>query len=296
MKKMNLIMAAAIGVFALSCDNDVLNTPEVNTDPISVEAEEVVLKEATIDNSLETADYEVDYFTANAPELNDGLKSADGRRYGLRYAAGQAPDVTIDTAATGFPKTVTLDYGEGTELENGKILSGKIIIVVTGPRMQDGSMRTVTFEEFFVDSINIKGSTKNTYYAGTDEDTGEFTYKRKLYFIFPDESEVERQGDITRKWLQGLSTRHMHADDIIEISGTASSVDRKGNTYSREIAEPLVKTGACRFITEGIVRFSFNDEVMYLNYGNGQCDYTAELTKNGETKEINLARWNKKRN
>jgi hypothetical protein len=298
MKKMRLFLLAALAIIVFACEKDLIEDTVVDADPISAEGEEMALKEAGVDNVLETADYEVDYFTTEdeAVASESGLKSTDNNRYGLRYLAGLAPDVTVEPNDGSFPKTITLDYGEGTELENGKILSGKIVIDLTAPRLTDSAMRTVTFVNFYVDSIGIEGIAKNSFFSGHNRDQGIFVYNRRLKFNFPDGSYIFRHGEITRKWVQGLNTPFMHADDEIHITGKSASEDRRGNHYTREILKPLVKTGACRFIIQGKVQFTFNREVMYLDYGDGECDYTAILSKNGERKVINLARWNKKKN
>jgi len=296
MKTLRLFGLAALATMVLSCENNLFDKSEtVTNNPISEDGEELVLKEAGADNALETADYEVDYFTTSDIPQDAGLKSTNHRRFGLRYLVGQAPDVTVDTSATGFPKTIILDYGEGTELENGKILSGKIVIVVSAPRFTDGATREVTFVDFYVDSIGIVGKNTCSFYSGQDSIQGTFVYNRNLQFNFPDDSYILREGERTRTWIYGLNTPFMHADDEIHITGQSTSEDRHGNVYTRVITNALVKTGACRFIIQGTVELSKNGEVMYLDYGDGECDYLAELTKGAVTKEINLARWNRKR-
>ena len=57
---------------------------------------------------------------------------------------GLPPVITIEKTDGGFPITITLDYGDGTELLNGRIISGTITIVVSAPPRTDGATRTVT--------------------------------------------------------------------------------------------------------------------------------------------------------
>jgi hypothetical protein len=62
----------------------------------------------------------------------------------------------------------------------------------------------------------------------------------------------------------------------------------------KEIVDPLMRIGECRWIVLGSVEFFKNDvSVLLLDYGDGECDRIATLTYEGETHEILIGgrRW-----
>ena len=58
--------------------------------------------------------------------------------------------------------------------------------------------------------------------------------------------------------------------------------------FEREIIEPLLIDRACRFILSGVIEITRNDESMIIDFGDGECDNIAVVTKDGESEEIEL--------
>ena len=246
-------------------------------------------------------DYEIDYFSgsdeaianaeayASAPQP----KSTDGKN--RRHLYNQALDVTVDTAIGGWPKTITVDYGEGVELCNGRIISGKIVIVVSAPRLEDGSSREITFVDLKIDSVVVDGGSSKVFSAGEEAASGTFTLNREVTLTFPDNTWVKREGNKVREWVSGLDTKFNPADDYILITGDMEVTNSDGVEYSREITKPLVRTGECIFLTEGTVLIVKKDGTQAtLDYGDGECDNKATITKDDQTKEITLGKWRRK--
>jgi hypothetical protein len=296
MKKLLLSLAALTVLFA-SCEKD---GPDDGAEATNLTNTEMIINEdATIEDALETSDYEVDFFTGSDENLaitleDEGmpaLKSPRHDRRRLRYLYGQAPNVTIDTAATGYPITIVLDYGDGTELLNGKVLKGKIIITITAPPRTDGAERQAKFEGFFVDSVGIEGFSSHLIDMGADSSTVAFVYNRELVFNFWDQTTITREENRRREWVSGILTPWDLSDDEIQITGYATSTSRDGIVYQRKITETLIKIGTCRSIVQGMVEFSIDGEVkMTLDYGDGNCDNLATVTRNGEQKTVRIGK------
>ncbi|MFW5821666.1 MAG: hypothetical protein ACOCWA_10265, partial [Bacteroidota bacterium] len=86
-------------------------------------------------------------------------------------------------------------------------------------------------------------------------------------------------------------TLFLHSDDVILITGYVNYEAANGATFSKTIIYPLVKTGACRFMVEGIVSFTLNGEdFAELDYGDGTCDDVATITKDNETRQITIGK------
>ena len=295
MKKLIISLAATAIIFA-SCEKNKIESDVLATE---LTTEEVIVNDdATMEDAIETSDYEVDFYSgsdenidATISENGITLKSAKIYRHRLRYLFGQAPVVIIDTAGTGYPIVITLDYGDGTELNNGKILKGKIVITLYARPRTDGAERKVEYDNFYVDSVGMVGYYINTFQHGEDSSKAILTYDRMITMNFYDGSSVQHQENIQREWVSGYNTPYDLSDDEIHITGTSQSTGRLGTEYQRKIVSPLVKLGTCRILVSGVVEYYIDGEVtMTLDYGDGECDNLATINRNGIQKIIRVGR------
>ncbi len=208
------------------------------------------------------------------------------------------PVRTLENDPGVFPNTLTLDYGDGCEGPGGKVRSGKIIIVFTDSLHKEGAMRTVSFEEFYVDGVQIMG-TKTWENQGID-DAGTITIHKtaSLEFSFPDETSATFNTDHTivksveflryrdgGKW----KTRIKRFLGMVEVTGSSSGVNRAGNTFDAVIVNPLVKPHDCFWFASGVIELTINDEMRSIDYGDGACNNAAMVTlPDGTTREINI--------
>ncbi|HPR32074.1 MAG TPA: hypothetical protein PLK12_08260 [Prolixibacteraceae bacterium] len=292
MKTGSVFLAAFVALGFFSCQQ---------ADDLSPQDEALVLKSAEIagndlymDELSEESLTEVEFFSQAEVQLKN-LARIKGRKHtlldwkvGMRYPVGQCPDVSIDTAETGYPVTITLDYGDSTELTNGRVLSGIVSIVISGPRFIDGSTRMITYTDFQIDSVGIAGTVREQF-RGDNETSREVTVVGDLQFTLPDGTVVKRESEKVRTWLEGLDTPEVFEDDVIEITGFVQAESSSGTSWAKTILEPLVREGSCRYYVQGIVAYSENGEVLaQVDFGDGACDETATLTVNGEDIEIEL--------
>ena len=286
MKNILFSLIAVLSLFLFSCEKE---NAEIDS---SIE-DAIVLNDAAIEAALESSSYEVDLFTNSSSSIDatsGTTKSEDKGGFRGRYRFGKAPNVTVETTDGGFPKTITLNYGESTELQNGRIISGSIIIVVSDRPRTVGTTRNVSFSEFYVDSINIAGTRTITFDSNEDNNLT-YTSVAAIVITLPDGVTYERNSEKVRTFVEGFDTAGEHADDIFNITGFVNTVCSEGYSFSRNIIEPLVKKGDCKFIVSGIVTISKNDVVIAeLNYGDGECDDIAIVTKGGEEKQITLGK------
>ncbi|MFW5753205.1 MAG: hypothetical protein ACOCV9_00225 [Marinilabiliaceae bacterium] len=294
MKKLVISLISVTAVLFTACNKDEVEpaTDYANPD-FNVTVESVLTTDAAIEDAVESTDYEVDLFTGTTETVDelsaiamtdDQLKSGTTFREKLRdrYRSGNLPDVEIDWTDGDFPRTVTLDYGEELELNNGCILSGMIEIDVSAPMNTEGAERTVSFTDFSADSLKINGTIEKTVISNTDG--REVLIVRDLVVTLSDGTEVECYAEITRKWEEGMSAPFYFKDDVMTITGSGTCTDSDGNEYQREITQPLQKAGDCRFIVSGEVEYSANGETFgTVDYGDGTCDNTGTFKwENGE--------------
>ncbi len=289
MKKSILFITAFATAFLMSCEKN----PSSDINLFTEEEQAIFLEDATSDNVIEAMDYEVDFYTSSG-DLIDGLKaskkSTSAASWKWRYKNGVGPEVTVNPTGRAFPKTISLDYGEGIELINGRTISGKVIINVSARPRTNGATREISYENFYVDSVNIAGGATRTF-TGADSTERVFSNVSDLTLTFADGAVLYRKGESTRTLSEGFETLFLYSDDVILITGNVNYEAENGTTFSKTIVDPLVKTGACRFVVQGIVNFTLKgDEFAVLDYGDGTCDDVATITKNGETRQITIGK------
>lgn len=200
------------------------------------------------------------------------------------------PVVTVTFPGQGlWPRTVLVDYGDGCTGLNDIMRSGKIFITVTGPRHEEGSSRTVTFDNYYCNDVKIEG-TKVVENLGAN-DAGNVVFSAVLTggkVTLPDGRYIEREFDREREYTAGYLTRTPW-DDKCMITGVAAGVNLNGLSYTHQITGALEWHAVCRFIVSGTVSFEVEGmEPFVLDYGNGDCDAAATIIRGDETKEITL--------
>jgi hypothetical protein len=182
-------------------------------------------------------------------------------------------------------KTVTIDYGDGCTIRGGRVIKGKIIIVYSERRLIPGASRVVTFENFFIDEVQVEGTRTWTNISESLDDNPKLNITLvggKL--SFPDETSATRDADHTKEWFRANNP----LNDEFHIDGSAEGATREDIRYEVEILETLVYKRACRaqrvFIpVSGIKQITHGEDVAIINYGDGDCDNEVTITLNGET-------------
>lgn len=278
-KLIYLLMAFSIFAFTIvSCEKEDGNSPVIST----------VEDDAISDLVFEDIFAEVDA----AIDLMEGILAGGIKKSG---SVVTCKTITVEHPddSTFWPRTITVDYGEGCTGPNGVVRKGKIIITVSsGKFWLKGHTRTVTFEDFFVDGLKAEG-TKVLTNEGSNE-SGNIYFLEVLTggkVITPEGKEITREFERNREWVAGSNTPRIRIDDEYMITGSAMGIDRKERAYSRTITAPLHIKLTCRWIVSGTILFQTEgmpDAI--LDYGDGECDRKATVTVNEVTKDIILRR------
>ena len=287
MKTKILMMITALAVLSFtSCKKD--NSTSGVLDQTSINLAD--------DDAVTDVVYEDVYNTAdNATIILDQI----GKSLDLNteiVAVDSCPVITITRpTADLWPKIVTVDYGTSCTGINDNVRSGKIVIEVTGPRLQLGSKRTVTFVNYYYNGIKVEG-TKVLENMGYNSNQN-LVISVKLTdgkLTLPDGTTIERTIDHQRELIAGLLTKNIWDDECL-ITGTSAGKNIEGVAYANTITTALHWTRACRFLVSGVVNIQRDGkDPVQLDYGNGDCDSKAIVTKDGVSKEILLK--NKHRN
>ena len=294
MKTKISVLLVIISIAFFSCQkSDVSSSSDASAALLksgTIAATDVAVQSASVE-----ATFEADFY-AGFEHLLRELSHVKGKKGnllaghgGLHYVLGETPVVTIDTAAAGYPITITIDYGTGIETNHGKVISGTVKIAIYGDKNTDGSTREITFENCAIDTIGINGSSIEQF-IGDNTTTRKITNNSDVTFTITDGATLIRKGTETSEWLAGLATTEDRDDDKIVITGSITVQNTTDNiTYSKTITDGLVKLGDCRDIVSGKVEYSQGAVVIAtLDYGDGTCDEVASLTTGGTTTEITL--------
>ena len=210
-----------------------------------------------------------------------------------RGGPSACPIVTLAQPWGTWPNTITIDYGAaGCDGPNGQhLLKGKIIINQTADRFTPGAVRTKTFENFYIDDVQVEG-TKAWTNNGTDAG-GNWSYTKiatDMKLSYPDGTSTTWNHTHTSTLIGGSSTP-THWDNVWSTTGSSSGVNRNGIAFSSTIQEPLIKKAVCRWISEGTVQITRDGNTSTLDFGDGTCDRFGTLTTaSGDTFTIRLRR------
>ena len=273
MKKVNLFLSAIIAISFVftSCEKDESGDPTMN--------EEMEVSE---DDALMTDVFDDAFNDAELAEMESGLKSA---------AAITCREV--DKEWSGDTLIITITYNGECEAQifnRTRSKSGKIIIKrFGGRRYVAGATRIMTFENYYVNNVHVEG-TQTVVSQGLNQDSTEVMFNIDLVggkLTFEDGTEVTRDAEKTRLRFFGESWIDL-SDDYWMIDGKSTGVNYLGNTYTRTLSG-LTALYTCRHFVSGIVEIEINDESpIILDYGEGECDDKATISKGGASREITL--------
>ncbi|WP_258105648.1 hypothetical protein [Marinoscillum sp. MHG1-6] len=180
---------------------------------------------------------------------------------------------------------ITIDFGDGCEGPHGVVRKGKIIITYSGNRHEYGATRTVTLEDFYVDSLHVEGT--RVFENLTTQDSPGRVIKITMTggkITFPDGTFATRDAEHIRTRILGET----EDDDRAEVTGDASGVRRDGQQYTITIVETLIFKRVCWEINHGVavagvIEIVIGDKVAEVDFGDGTCDNEVTVTIDGET-------------
>jgi hypothetical protein len=272
--KFFIIMAALVFFSFYSCTKeDTLNQANIDF------ADDEAVSNAVFDDIFNTVD--------NADIILDNYSLA---RSLSTVVSDTCPEITITPLTPGeWPKTITIDYGTGCTGLYDNTRSGKIIINITGPRMEEGSVKTVTFENYYFNGIKVEG-THEVQNMGYNSNLN-LVFSVKLMdgkLTLPDGQTIEHSFQHQREWIAGMQTRNIWDDEFL-VTGSATGKTVNGVAYTNTIMTALKWERACRFAVSGSINIEMEgSDPVVIDYGNGDCDDVATATCNGESKQFQL--------
>lgn len=194
---------------------------------------------------------------------------------------------TLTESLNGDVKVITVDFGEGCEGPNGHVRKGVILISITGDHREIGAIHSTELVDFYIDSLQIEGKSIKTNISESVDSAPKFSIVLTNGKItWPDGSYASREAEHIRTIFRSGNP----SEDEMQLEGTVNGVNKEGVQYQVEIIEPLVFKRSCmgKIPVSGTKEHTLNDELAAIDFGDGQCDNLATVTKNGITTEIEI--------
>ncbi len=273
MKKVSVLFAALLVLaIIVSCQDDLLTTEDdIQLTEQDTQSEELLAGiDAMVDealilhfNPLKSASLNSDFLNSDCPVIT----------------REKSPEFQI----------ITLDFGEGCKGKDGKVRSGKII--VKSVSLENHTFERIkTFDNFFIEGKKVEGTITKRIILNRDDFSRIAEISENVTLTFPEDKGVlQRKATLTREYKLNLS--EPNRVKVISTWGTAEITRPNGIKLTKNIGEsdPLVFTVSCHRIVSGTVTFTTSkNQTWSIDYGDGECDNQATLTKNGESKTIKL--------
>lgn len=293
--KINLkfLPAAVLFLFAsvlFSCQKDNSVAATVTEEEAVTMSEENSAADAEYDETAEiglSADADLEVAArAGHNNFGAGINANISLFADLAFRLGPCVNITVTPNDSTYPKTVTIDYGDGCICRDGKFRKGAIILHYTKPLRVPGAVLTITLRDYYVNRAHIEGKKiiTNLSNAGVRIYSvavvgGKITWPNGRGFKY------EKIKTVTQ--VRGSETLTVR-DDVYSIEGRSKTTYNNGVTVNKNTESPLIKPVECNWIVKGVLKIKINDRELFLDYGNGTCDNKALLKWNGHERIITL--------
>ncbi|MBF4508458.1 hypothetical protein IRZ83_17405 [Flavobacterium sp. JLP] len=269
--------------FFISCNSD----EKTNNGSSAKISNDEIITNSTIDASIDdVTNIAEDQFNA---QQNIAAKPSGPVKNFLPSCA------TITTVLTNNTWTRTVDFGvEGCTLENGNTVKGKMVISFSNDFSASTQTISYTFDGFYHNGKKLQGSkslvrtVKTTDLLATAHPV--LTAAIDLTITFDDGKVYSRKGSLVKEMTAGYDTWFNWEDNVFVVTGSGTTTFPNGDTFSAEITTPLEFKASCKksFAVKGVVSITKNGATAVIDYGTGDCDTLAKITKDGVTEEIDL--------
>lgn len=288
----NLFVTACVLFSALtlvSCKKEGSSNATVNEQEVLTMSEENTNADAGYDDIAEigfSAGADLEASATLGTEVpgtaaGGGLGMDPARFENLAYKLGPCSVISVSPNDSTFPKTITINYGDGCVCKDGKFRKGIVTLQFSAPIRQTGAVLSITLTDYYVNRAHVEGiktitnlSANGVHKYSTVVEDGKVTWPNGRGFKY--------EGEKTITQLSGMDTRTVR-DDVYSIEGWNKTSYANGIVVVKNTESPLIKPIACEWIVKGLLKIRINDRTVSIDFGNGDCDNKALLKwANGE--------------
>jgi|TARA_B100000767_G_C19755317_1_gene532704 hypothetical protein len=189
--------------------------------------------------------------------------------------------------------TKIITFDGDCEGKKGQKRSGSIIVTYSGKKDGVGSFRQIDFDNFYLNDIKIEGVRRHEII--NIENEVDKTIQISLEngkMIYPDGSLSTRSKNFT-KVIKYKNDKQFSTS----VTGNASGLDSGGSSFDMKIISPIIFLNKCSdqqknkkgiIPVAGIKNITKNDFEIIIDFGDGECDSLADITKEGITETVDL--------
>ena len=266
-------------VFAASCHKTAATTEDVGY------ASEQAVADKTLNDVSSISDQAATLTSGSSMNYRTASTTLGG-------CATVTKDSTVSGGVTTY--TIIIDFGTTDCLGlDGRYRRGQIIVTHTGHYAYSGSIRTITFNNFYQNDNKVEGSK-------TVQNMGHNSLGQPYFDVTINSTITMVTGAVklanwtrVRTWTAGYTNDSDRSGDVYSITGTGTLTRANGTVVNCNIpvATPLIVAHSCKWIEAGTIVYTLPDgKTRILNYGNTpSCDDMATDTlPNGTTRNITL--------
>lgn len=280
--KSKLIISAGLAMALLigGCEQSPWNADELSENVTMAEEEVASLK------SAESTDSDVDAAKFGGHLMAGGMMLGGSHHF---FGKNFPPCVTVSMDSDEFPKNLTIDYAEGCTGRFGLVKKGTLTIHMSDTILNEGAVYTATFENMTVGNRSIEKTITFENLGQNLDENWEFSYEMISTTTFERDGEpftIVREFSGIKEWLAGFDTPET-ADDQFLRNGAGTITVNEELKFERTVTDLLIDR-ACKYPLSGVVEITRNEETMTIDFGTGECDNVALVTKDGTSEEIEL--------
>jgi hypothetical protein len=267
-------------LFVAGCEQSPWNSEELGDQLTMAEEEIASLK------SAEATDSDVDA-AKFAGHLMKGGMTLGGHH--LLFGRNFPPCATVTVDSDEFPKTITVDYTEGCVGRMGLAKKGTLTIEMSDTIINEGAVYIVTFSNVNFGNRTIEKTITYTNEGQNDDGNWVISFEMLSTTSFTREEEsfiIVRDFSGSKEWLTGFDTPECTDDQFLR-NGSGSITVNDELKFERTVTDLFIDR-ACKYPLSGVIDITRGDESMSIDFGTGECDNIALVTKDGESEEIEL--------
>ena len=244
----------------------------------------------TVDGEFSTED---STHAARADNIAEGTYNIMENGF-VENVEGEASSLSIFPSCTtiiiipnGDSGTIILDFGESCTLNNGTVVSGKIILEY-GPLISATRTIIYSFENYTYNGHGVTGGGEILREYSNQNGYPSSTVNESITVSFSDsEITAARVAERVVEWTEGVGSGTW-IDNVYHITGNWDTIFSNGFHRTGEVTAPLVRALSCPYLISGSLDISQDGITGTIDFGDGNCDNLAMLIINGQEYTIIL--------
>lgn len=184
------------------------------------------------------------------------------------------------TVTDGFPKNITIDFGNGCTSANLITRKGKINIVLSDSLRKTGSVAVMTFDNYYVNGYKKEGKITWTNTSSADTKSWNRTCEDGK-ITAPNGNNWTHSGTRDIVQTEGVNTPWDLTDDVYSVTGNHTVTNSAGKTRNSTITNSLIKATSCENIGKGTIKIQGPNHYAIIDFGDGTCDKLATISIDG---------------